>query len=487
MKKLRENLLVQFSVVSFLVMAAIAVVLAIILANKIRTDAVNALVNEAIGASSDRLLRVIKPSDLEVAMTGERYKRFHQFVEEQIVSKRTARIKIWAQDGTVVYDNDPAKVGQRFPSKEGLLAALRGQNFTELKIPQDAEHQGEKHLDTLMEVYTPIVFPGTTEPQGAFEFYQYFAPTAELIYDLRGRVFSTTGVGFLFLYASLVSIVWRGWRTIVRQRNQLQSFNAELEKRVQQRTAELREAQDKLVRTERLAAIGELSAGVAHELRNPLGAIKNAAYYIKGKLRDSNLVRDNPRVGDFLGIMDEEIETSNRIITELMDFSRVNPPNLSPTTVDTVVDNALSRIQIKEDVKIVKDLEPGLPEVLADSEQLRRAFTNLFKNAEEAMPEGGTLTISAKAKDDHVELQFRDTGQGIPDTNLSTVFDPLFTTKPRGIGLGLAIVKQIIERHRGGLGVESKLGKGATFTIRLPLNVEQRPDSSQTWEKSHGQ
>lgn len=472
MRWLRENLLIQFSVVSFVVMAAIAVALTITLSNKIQSDALDRLAEEAIGASSGRILRIITPTDFEVPMTGARYERFHEFVQQSIASERTARVKLWATDGTVIYSNNPAGVGEKFPTNQNLLKAVRGEKAIQVKIPKDPENERERHLGTLMEVYTPIVFPGATKPQGVLEVYQYYLPTAQRIDELRRWLFLSIGAGFALLYGGLISIVWGGWRTIVRQRSQLRSFNVELEKQVQERTVELREAQGRLVRAERLAAIGELSAGVAHELRNPLGAIKNAAYYIKGKLRGSDLARDS-RVGEFLEIMGEEVESSNQIITDLMDFARVNPPNLSPTTYETVVENTLSRIEINKNVNVIKAFEPAFRrQVLVDSEQLRRAFANLIKNADEAMPEGGTLTISARAADGFVELQFRDTGHGISEADLPKIFDPLFTTKPKGIGLGLAIVKQIIERHAGSISVTSKPGEGATFTIRLPVNKE---------------
>ncbi|MCH8011561.1 MAG: HAMP domain-containing protein [Candidatus Marinimicrobia bacterium] len=245
---------------------------------------------------------------------------------------------------------------------------------------------------------------------------------------------------------------------------------------------ELIEAQERLVRTERLAAIGELSGGVAHELRNPLGAIKNAAYYIKRRLLGSDLVKDEPKIGEFLEIMDEEIETSNQVITDLMDFSRVNPPKLSPTKLEAVVDSALSRLEVKENVKVVLEFDPSFPEVAVDTEQLRRAFGNLIKNADEAMPEGGTLTITAKTVNGFVELQFRDTGQGISEADLPKVLDPLFTTKPKGVGLGLAIINSIIEMHQGSVEVNSKQGEGATFTIRLPLSNQQETQSSESEE-----
>lgn len=246
MRYLKENLLVQFSVISFVVMAVIAVVLGIVLSNKIRSDAVDALVNEAVGASRGRLLSVITPADLEVPMTGERYDRFHKFVQQSIVSERTARVKIWAKDGTVIYSNDPKGVGEKYPAKPNLLTALRGENAIEIKIPQDPENERERFLGTLMEVYTPIIFPGSSEPQGSFEVYQYYAPIADRINRLRGWLFGAIAVGFVILYGGLISTVWGGWRTIVWQRSRLEFFNAELEEQVQERTAELEASNDRI-------------------------------------------------------------------------------------------------------------------------------------------------------------------------------------------------------------------------------------------------
>jgi signal transduction histidine kinase len=468
MRKLRENLLVQFSVISFAVMAVIAVVLAIVLSNKIRSDAIDEQVNEAVGASRGRLLSVITPADLEVPMTGERYDRFNQFVQQSIVSDRTARVKIWAKDGTVIYANDPAGVGEKFPAKPGLLAALRGENAIEIKIPNEPDNEREKFLGTLMEVYTPIIFPGASEPQGSFEVYQYYAPTVARINSLRGWLFGVISFGFVVLYGGLVSIVWGGWRTIVRQRSRLESFNTELEEQVQERTTELRAAQEGLVRSERLAIIGQLSAGVAHDLRNPLGAINNAVYYLRRRLGASEVAQSNPKIGQFLQVIEDEVQHSNRIITDLLDFARISPPSLSPTNLGETILDMLSSIEVRNNVLIVKQFEPELQEVLADPEQIRRVFMNLTMNAQEAMPDGGELTISTRMVNGFAEVAFSDTGIGIPDENLKKVFDPLFTTKPKGTGLGLAVCQETVTRHRGTIGVASKRGEGSTFTVRLP-------------------
>ena len=282
-------------------------------------------------------------------------------------------------------------------------------------------------------------------------------------------VCSASGLSLaLFVYRFPVRVVTGMERQIQDLVENLQRSNVDLE----DTNKKLVEAQERVVRSERLAAIGELSAGVAHELRNPLGAIKNAAYYIKGKLQGSQTVQDNPRVGEFLAIMDEEVESCNRIITDLMDFSRVNPPKVSPIKLEALVENALSRLEIKKNVEVIRQFEPSIPEVMVDSDQMRRVLANLIKNADEAMPEGGTLSISGRSADGYGELRLRDSGQGITNDHLAKIFDPLFTTKPRGIGLGLAIVKQIVDGHKGSLDVTSKPGEGTTFTMRLPLNPD---------------
>ena len=209
MRLLTENLVVRFSVVSLVITASIGLVISAVLSDMIRSSAISDLVNEAVGATEGRLLNALTPEDLDLPMTGARYNDFDEFVQSSIVSARTARVKIWAKDGTIIYSNDPAAVGERFPTKENLLKALRGEEAVEIKVAKDPENERERYLGTLMEVYTPIVFPGTSEPRGAFEVYQYYEPTAQLIGEMRRRTFLSVGVGLLALYVSLVGMLWR--------------------------------------------------------------------------------------------------------------------------------------------------------------------------------------------------------------------------------------------------------------------------------------
>ena len=249
---------------------------------------------------------------------------------------------------------------------------------------------------------------------------------------------------------------------------ELRSSNEE----IQTANEELREMQEQIVRSEKLAAIGQLAGGVGHELRNPLGAIKNAVYYVRGKLEKSELSRTEPRVMEFLEIVDEEINSSNKIISDLLSFSRVGKPATSPARIGKVIEDAIAHTHIPEGVELTSKIEDGVPDIEIDTDQIRQVLVNVMTNAVQAMPEGGKLMINTRAKDNFLEVKIADTGQGIPEENLGKIFDPLYTLKAKGIGLGLAVCKSIIDRHGGQISVESVVDKGTTFTVKLPMNTK---------------
>jgi signal transduction histidine kinase len=245
---------------------------------------------------------------------------------------------------------------------------------------------------------------------------------------------------------------------------ELRASNEEL----QATNDELKGAQEKLVRSEKLAAIGQLAGGVGHELRNPLGAIKNAVYYIRGKVANSELAQKEPRIMQFLDIVDGEVNSSAKIISDLLTFSRVGKPAVSPARIEKVIDDAVAHSVIPENIELTKDVA-DLPDVQIDTDQIRQVLVNMITNAVQAMPEGGKLAIAAREMDNFMELVVSDTGRGILAEAMGKLFEPLYTTKAKGIGLGLAVCKSIVERHGGHIEVESNVGKGATFTIYLPL------------------
>jgi signal transduction histidine kinase len=462
MVHIKENLLVQFSIARFIILAIIAVLLANFLADKIQAHAVEDLMDEAVGASSGRLLNAITPADLEARMIGERYDRFHEFVQRAIVSDRTARVKLWAKDGTVIYSNDPAGVGEKFPSQENLMKALAGKNAVEIKVPQDAENACERFLGTLflgtlMEVYTPIIFPGAAEPAGAFEIYQYYEPTANRIDALQNWVFGSVGIGFLALYGSLLSIVWKGWKTITRQRGQLESVNDELERKVaeledsnQKLTTEMSERkrlEEQLLHAQKMESIGRLAGGVAHDFNNLLTPI--LGYAQMGVQEVSN----QHRVQGHLEEIRKAAQRAANLTSQLLAFSRrqvIEPKVINLNDLIADMDRMLRRL-IGEEVELATSLAPDLKSVKADPGQIEQVLMNLVVNAYDAMSQGGKIDIeTANVTLDvlhvrqhpeaclgpHVMLSVSDNGSGMPEEVQAHIFEPFFTTKEEGKGTG---------------------------------------------------
>ncbi|MCF6155950.1 MAG: HAMP domain-containing protein [Candidatus Brocadia sp.] len=233
---------------------------------------------------------------------------------------------------------------------------------------------------------------------------------------------------------------------------------------------ELQEAQERLVRSEKLAAVGKLASGVGHELRNPLGAIRNSLFIIKKKIPGTGVPTDTQKVNQLLEIIERETERSIKIVNDLLGFSRAAKPTVSPTKIHSIIESSLSRLKISEKIKRVVQVEDPVPLVLVDASQIEQVFINLIQNACDAMPMGGLLTIRAQREDNSVlAITFADTGCGVPDSIKNLIFDPLFTTKPKGLGLGLAVSSSIIQRHGGYIDVKSKEGKGAVFIVKLPI------------------
>jgi len=231
---------------------------------------------------------------------------------------------------------------------------------------------------------------------------------------------------------------------------------------------ERKQIEEQLRNFEKLAVLGQLAGGVGHELRNPLGAIKNAAYFLNMVLE-----KPKPEVKETLEILDEEVASCEHIISSLLDFARQKPPTRRKIDIEDVIQRTLSHMRVTERVEVVSQLEKAVPPILADPDQLSQVFGNIILNAIQAMPEGGQLVIKSSVPEPGwIAISFADTGVGIPAEAMTKVFEPLFTTKAKGVGLGLTIVKTLVEGHKGTIEVQSELGKGSTFTVRLPIRGE---------------
>ena len=249
--------------------------------------------------------------------------------------------------------------------------------------------------------------------------------------------------------------------------NKLAEYSQKLEKLVEKRTEQLKQTQAKLVKSERLAAIGELAAMVGHDLRNPLTGIKGAAYYLKTR----HCKELGAKGKEMLESIENAINYSNKIVNDLLEYSRDLMLDLGETTPKALLKNALSLLEVPKEIQVV-DATENAPVVKADMEKMLRVFVNIIRNAIDAMPEGGTLTVKSREVKGKLEISFKDTGTGISQENLSELKRgvPLFTTKAKGMGFGLPICKRIAEAHGGKIAVKSKVGKGTTVTVTIPVN-----------------
>lgn len=251
--------------------------------------------------------------------------------------------------------------------------------------------------------------------------------------------------------------------------NKLAEYSEKLEKLVEQRTEQLKQTQAKLVRSERLAAIGELAAMVGHDLRNPLTGIMGATYYLKTK----HGAEVGAKGKEMLETIEKAIKYSNKIINDLLEYSRDLKLEFTETTPKVILQIALSLLEVPEKIQIV-DATKDTPTVKVDTEKIRNVFVRIIQNAIDAMPEGGTLTIRSRKVNGTLEIVFEDTGIGMSEETLSKLKGgvPLFTTKAKGMGFGLPICKRIAEAHGGKLSVESTAGKGTMVTVTVPVNPE---------------
>lgn len=265
---------------------------------------------------------------------------------------------------------------------------------------------------------------------------------------------------------------------------EIRTLNEDLECRVQERTAELRAAQDEILRKERLSALGQLTATVAHELRNPLGSIRNTLFTIKEALSRTDLNLERP-----VGRMERSIARCDGIIGDLLDYTRARDLRCRPVTADKWLEESLSEQPIPHDIALIRKFGAAGYRISVDTERMRRVVINLLDNAIQAIAEAGSATgerlviVTSQIIQGEYEFVIEDTGPGIPADILPKIFEPLFSTKSFGTGLGLPTVKQIIEQHGGTIAIDSELGKGARVVVRLPnasLGEDSGPKSTES-------
>jgi PAS domain S-box-containing protein len=246
-----------------------------------------------------------------------------------------------------------------------------------------------------------------------------------------------------------------------RAEGELEKYSKNLEEMVDERTRELKDAQNQLIAAEKLTTLGEMAASVGHELRNPLSVIRNAAYLLK------SFSRGDTKIEEYVNLIDTESRNASQIVTDLLEYSRIKPMKSDMVELRDLVGQVLQKIQIPANIQQEINVPQDLPKALGNAQQISQILLNLIKNALEAMPEGGKLSVNALRKEKKIILGVIDTGQGIPREHMKKLFEPLFTTKARGVGLGLAISKRLADLNQAEITVKSKVGEGSVFSLEL--------------------
>ena len=386
--------------------------------------------------------------------TPEQFERMDKVVRSTLHRFKVESLNIYTMQNTIAYSFDTNLTGRQNHGGTGYFQALEG------KITSRLVQRGNIFQISLgfpkevrLITYAPLRF----EPQlarltgpvlGVVEVVQDLSDDYQTIFNIQILVVITCTLLMGALLVVLIFVVKRG------------------EGIIQKRAMERLRLKERLSRAERLSALGEMAAGISHEIRNPLGIIRSSAELLKKKVTKfdpSNTIPD---------IIVEEASRLNNIITGFINFAKPRSPVLSPCRVEEVIEKNITylSIQIEENgYRINKSYQNSLPEVQADAAMLYQSFLNIFINAMQAMPNGGTIDVAIRADDNIVTIDFDDEGQGIADEVLGKIWDPFFTTKEMGTGLGLGIVKNIIESHGGSIQILNREQGGARVTVELPV------------------
>jgi two-component system, NtrC family, sensor histidine kinase HydH len=406
---------------------------------------------------------------------ASQYERLDRVVRNTIHGFSVENVNIYDPEQVLTYSTDPEKVGMKGEIGEEFKQALAEQSVSLLSHEESSLFGIEwKGGTRTLKTYLPMWEERPMSLKrgkilGVFEIIQDVTRDYAAILQFQWIV----AMGFMvfvgILFTTILLIARRAERIIAG------------------RAAEQRKLEDKLHQAERLAALGQMIAGISHEIRNPLGIIRSSAELLHERT-------ENERQKLFSSIIVEESTRLNDILTEFLDFAR--PKTLRPMkcTVEDVLERNLRVMEPefqKHGVQVKREYESGHFFLEADPDLLYRAFVNLLANALQAMPQGGMLLIrtalaNGKFGPPLVELTIHDTGPGIPPKIQKKIFNPFFTTREKGTGLGLAIVRNIIDSHNGEIEVESEAGKGTAMIIRLPLYQDVAEEDDEPTEAGFG-
>lgn len=460
----------------------VSLVLSVLVSEQLRETALQREINVNANFIMTQAHLNLGPEDFTPNSFEEKEKIFSNFFAG-VDTSEIIRIKVWSTDGTILFSNDKSIVGQNFWDNEHFQESLGGQISAEIKAPEKAENVAEKGYAQLMEIYVPIT-GDDGDVFGIIETYTSLdnvnASSAAVNSVISGIMLlgsSVVVVSILVLFLQLQKNAIGPILRIQKATKEIANGNFDirlntsayddiktLSNNVETMSQELKKQRDDLKKTEKLSAIGELSARLSHDLRNPLHLVKNTLALIKDDYKDKMgdaTKKDFDRVDRAIRRMSHQIES-------VLDFVNVKSLNVSECSIQDIVKSALEKISKPEGIKIGIS---GDARVNCDATKMEIVVENLVKNSIQAINGDGAINIKISGDEKNMILQIEDSGPGISDDVLPRIFEPLFTTRQEGTGLGLATCKSIVEQHGGTIEVKAK---PTVFSIRIPkLTVAQ--------------
>jgi signal transduction histidine kinase len=407
-------------------------------------------------------------SDGEIRLSREsQYERLDKVVRNTIHGLSVSRVDIYDAQGILTYSTNKEMIGSKGDIGVPFTRAMNEESISVLSAEESDflgfEFKGvARTLTTYMPMWEERPFSWRRgKVLGVFEITQDISHDYETVHKFQWIVALSS---FLFVGILFVTILFIARRA---------------ESIITARARERYKLEEQLYQSERLAALGEMIAGVSHEIRNPLGIIRSTAELLDSRVQEDKLKR-------FSSIIVEESTRLNDILTEFLDFARPKTLRPAPCKIEDILNRNLSVMEAecqRLGIDIQRYYHAGDCCLEADHDLLYRAFVNIFANSLQAMPEGGMLIVRTSIANGRdgvslVEIQIQDTGMGIPGEAMKKIFNPFFTTREKGTGLGLAIVQTIIDNHNGEIEVVSQAGKGAAIIIRLPL-TQPEPETEE--------
>jgi len=452
----------------------------------------------AVNVNADFILSQAKvrlqAGDFEPKDFDKRIETFTTFFNG-VDTSEILRIKAWSTDGTIVYSNDRTIIGQNFAGNEEFQGAMNGEIESEIKDPVKAENIKETGYGQLMEIYVPIK-SDDGNIIGIIETYTVLDFVNNSIQETTQMIFLVILGSSLGIVASVVFVFTNLKRNVLLPIISIQDatkkiasgdFEINLQEKgddeiknlstdINTMAKELSKQRDAIVRGERLAAIGELAARLAHDLRNPLNVIKHTVNLLTRKLESAMEESDKSHCSR----LQRSIKRISHQINEVLDFVKVSPIQISNNSVLHMIQNSIDRVKVPESVQV--NLPSNDVKITCDQKKMEVLFSNLFSNSIDAIQGNGKIDITIDETENYAIIDVKDSGPGIPEDKLGKIFEPLYTTKQNGTGLGLVSCREIVNEHRGEIRA---FNNPTTFRITLPKIINVTQSSPQPESKSY--